>query len=838
MKLTNLIHKTIIVLAFIVALPSMANNITYSADEVGIYIEYTLDELVQEDSEIYTGAKRFMLEDFGLLEAENYPSLLQRIESFQIPEGMKIGEINVTTETEIINCKAIPSNPKHLESDEKVMVGTILPYSGLWPYKNVALLESVSYRGNKIGRIAVAPLQYDYSRQQVVFAKKITVTIPFIPSPVRSRAASTGTVPAKTKGNLDKILSIHNSALDEDVAEIRNETGSATTLGLSPILPPSFNLGTPGPRMIVVTPIEFEQEAERFAKTKCRLGYTVNIKSMPTDSLLNPECTFRIIKRAYDQYQDLEHVLLFGGGNKIAAFAGEKPVLLKGETTPYYTDFYYSCLDAEDQDGWLYGSDLDDPELWLAYSKDVQDRIPDVTLGRLPGRTLAEIKIMVDKSLSYELNPPLNNARYFNNAVHFTESKRSSVTSDKDEYVFPYTMELLSSALENHKQNHDHYKYNIKKYYYRKPTDSIAKRYYNGITIPESVIEVLKNSCTAQDIVNEFNKGCGYVLYRGHGNVQIWSNAKFNTSHIASMTNKNTYPAVYAITCLSGQFYHPGKYVNQSLCEELLAAKDKGAAFAIGANRETIAGYNEHFMAGIFGAMYSGVDVEYDLPGTVNKKLFMHPYTSELGSIFQWAGENMMLKNYSAQWTCTNSSTQIAYQPQYNREVYHCFGDPTLHVYRNAPVIKVPTIVKQNGSIKIYHNGRKLVATRKSGDTAANYPVASGDYYEISDQMLENYDLSLIGEGYVPLFLSQDELTGIVPTPEFKIQSLDLKTSYVAAGYDKDAEDVYFTEYDIYGNVIDRVKGNGGEAILRRPEGFSIIVMQKDGLVLDSKTIK
>ena len=81
-------------------------------------------------------------------------------------------------------------------------------------------------------------------------------------------------------------------------------------------------------------------------------------------------------------------------------------------------------------------------------------------------------------------------------------------------------------------------------------------------------------------------------------------------------------------------------------------------------------------------------------------------------------------------------------------------------------------------------------------------------------------------------------MTGIVPVPEFKIQSLDLKASYVAAGYDKDAEQVFFTEYDIYGNVIDRVKGNEGEAILRRPEGFSIIVMQKDGLVLDSKTIK
>ncbi len=834
------LKNVVTILSFmIVTLPSLANSIKYSADENGIYIEYTLDELIQEDSQIYSGAKKFILEDFGLLEADNYPSLLQRIESFQIPDGMQVGNLSYTTETEVINCKVIPSAPHQIESEEQVLLGTILPFSGVWPDRQVALVDGVSYRGNHIGRIAVAPLQYDYYNQQVIFAKKITITIPFTTLPSKSRVNQYALSNAKTKGNLMNLLTIKNQALSDEDSTLSGEENTLSTLGLTPINPPSLNLGSKAPRLVIITPTEFESEAERFAKTKCRLGYTVNIKSMPTDSLLNPECTFRIIKRAYDQYQDLEHVLLFGGGNKIAAFVGEKPVILSGENKNYYTDFYYSCLDAEDQDGWLYGPDLDDPELWLDYSKDVQDRFPDVTLGRLPASTLAEIKIMVDKSLDYELNPPLNNANYFNNAVHFCESSGENSYNGKDGYVFSYSLELLSKSLDIYKQTHDDYPYNITKYCYMDSNykENITK-FYDGTPMPSSFIKVLRNNWDNQDIVNEFNKGCGYVLYRGHGNTTNWSHSYFGTKCIASMNNKNMYPGVYAITCLSGQFYHPGMRKTQSLCEQLLVAKDKGAVFAIGANRETIAGYNEHLMAGIFGAMYTGVDADYDLSYTENKKLFLHPDTSELGTIFLRAGENMMLKNYGSYWTCTNNSTQIANQPQYNREVFHCFGDPTLHVYRNTPIMKNPTIVKISDGVKIYHNKRKLVASSKSGDTNAYFPIASGDYYEISDYMLKKYDLSLIGEGYVPVFISQDELTGIATSNEYKIRSLETNGESITVCYDLKAEDISFTEYDIYGNIIDKTNGVEGRAILKKADGFSVVVMQKDGLVLDSRTIK
>lgn len=87
-------------LALLVPFLAIADKIDYSANEDGIQISYVIENLYQEESLLYPGTTKFMIENFGVLEADNYPSLLQKIESFQIPEGKKVGNISYTAETD------------------------------------------------------------------------------------------------------------------------------------------------------------------------------------------------------------------------------------------------------------------------------------------------------------------------------------------------------------------------------------------------------------------------------------------------------------------------------------------------------------------------------------------------------------------------------------------------------------------------------------------------------------------------------------------------------------------------------------------------------------------
>ncbi len=56
--------------------------------------------------------------------------------------------------------------------------------------------------------------------------------------------------------------------------------------------------------------------------------------------------------------------------------------------------------------------------------------------------------------------------------------------------------------------------------------------------------------------------------------------------------------------------------------------------------------------------------------------------------------------------------------------------------------------------------------------------------------------------------------------------------------YNSDSNKILFKTFDIYGNLIDSRNGSGGMVELRSGDNMSIVVMEKDGVVIDSRTIK
>ncbi len=96
---------------------------------------------------------------------------------------------------------------------------------------------------------------------------------------------------------------------------------------------------------------------------------------------------------------------------------------------------------------------------------------------------------------------------------------------------------------------------------------------------PEKIyLSQLGTAATRNAIVQSFDEGASLVSYLGHGGIHLWANENFfNAGDVASLGLQSQQPLLLTMNCLNGYFHFP--YFN-SLAEELVQAKDKGAIAA------------------------------------------------------------------------------------------------------------------------------------------------------------------------------------------------------------------------------------------------------------------
>jgi hypothetical protein len=167
---------------------------------------------------------------------------------------------------------------------------------------------------------------------------------------------------------------------------------------------------------------------------------------------------------------------------------------------------------------------------WLADFD--SDGVTDVATGRLPGRTAADIQLMVTKLLTYEHErqtgtPPRGAVLVADNGF---ESQSQATAA-----LLPSTMAI----------------------------DTINRA------------EVGSDDLTRSRIVNDLNQGPLLVNYFGHGSVTVWTGAGLLDSDLAAgLTNTNKPSFFVMMTCLNG--YSHDAYID-SLAEALLKAPNGGA---------------------------------------------------------------------------------------------------------------------------------------------------------------------------------------------------------------------------------------------------------------------
>ena len=417
---------------------------------------------------------------------------------------------------------------------------------------------------------------------------------------------------------------------------------------------------------LIISTSKFKTSVEKLASWKRLLGFDVRIvlNDSWTSSSVKEE-----VKKQYNSNSNLYYLLIVGDN---ADVPGQSSSLMN----THVTDFYYSCMDGDN------------------------DLTPDLLFGRLPVATASEANVVVDKIINYEKNP-VSDASFYKtgiNCAYFQDNDNNSYADRR----FAQTSEEVRNALLSEGIN-------VKRIY---TTDnSVTPLYWNrGIySFGESIPDELKKpgfpwKGNASDINSAINNGAFYVLHRDHGNVKFWGDPYYTISNISSLSNGAKLPVVFSMNCLTGKFNE------DCFCEAFIKKANGGCVAIYGATQLSYSGYNDALTEGMFDAIWPSSKLHPKFPGTSGTASATPTPTYELGQILN-QGQARLAETYGKR----NSGYTT-----YTKELFHCFGDPSMKIYTAAPTAFTNVSVNR---------GSNAVSVNLNGTTAtiAFYDLVSGE---------------------------------------------------------------------------------------------------------------
>lgn len=758
-----------------------------------IELTYNFPELTIESDTQNPEISKISLPKCNNTLAEGYPSVPTIYETFEVPTGYDISDVSfIVNKIDTIYQKCARTNFADEALIQRADVHEIVPTEAIWPKEFVSFAGIQIYRDAKLASIFVNPVKVDIANDLLYFASEFIVSVNLTESIMPYTEA------------YDEIHSIDDSMLKNMLTlPIYNERNIE-------LLNPAMQPPVLAPYYLIICPESFKSEAENFAEWKRRLGFNVIIESInPEANLLDPNFTKNIIQEYYDSNKKLEYVLLLGGANKIMPFKSKDKGLF---STSYYTDYYFGLMDGEN------------------------DRLQDLVLGRIPARTVDEAKIMLEKSINYEKNPPLDEEDFFNTGIHIAEWGKKEGATNTDTHNFIWASEHIRDMMIN--QGFD-----INRIYYA-DTPSKPMYYKDGSLLPSDLLNSTFNwHHTKNDISNAINKGAWYVLCRSHALANAWTNMWFMTSDAATLTNGNKLPVVFSVNCESGAFYapdiiSPNKY---SISQALLSNRSGGAVAVIGANHQSHTQMNDLLAGGLFEGMYTGTLIDFTIP-EANGNLWnsSKPEMIELGKIFG-VGVYWML----AEAEYPEVEVFSYKYARYNTEIYHCLGDPALNVYRRKPINKdIDLILEGDPNCKDTDNRMLVLVYPDENKTYIhndNHRWVHARNFHYNKMPGLNLLCSIVGRGYVPVLMED------IPTvyneeiySQATIKSTDINNDNMLVDYNLEDSNtsIIANVYDIYGNKIYSVKGDDSQIIIPiKSKGISYITVEADGSIILSKKI-
>lgn len=296
------------------------------------------------------------------------------------------------------------------------------------------------------------------------------------------------------------------------------------------------------------------------------------------------------IKYANDNWQiKPKYVLLFGkgtydykniegfGDNYVPTWQSEESLILIYNSDSYTTDDFFARVVGDDS-------------------------IIDLSVGRIPARSLTEINNYIDKIIKYEKNSDKG-------------TWRNLITLVSDD---GWTSQGDDTSL------HTRPNEELSKFFFPQSFD--FNKIYLAAYPPVITSGGRRKPEVNEKIISSINEGTVYLNYIGHGNPEVWTHEIVfeKTVTIPRMRNDRLF-VLGTFTCDFGYFDIPNY---QSGAEQLVLLKDYGAIAALTAARLVFAGENEGINKDFINRLFNTPRDTMGLPISLGRGLYLTKLTN------------------------------------------------------------------------------------------------------------------------------------------------------------------------------------------------------------------
>jgi hypothetical protein len=456
------------------------------------------------------------------------------------------------------------------------------------------------------------------------------------------------------------------------------------TLPLSPIAA-SLQAGT-DVEYLIITINDFKNELEPLALWKTQKG--VNAEIVTTNEInLFYSSGYDLAERIkmciadYALLLNTKFVLLAGDHQDIPTREVYIQENYFGDGNYVGCDSYYTNFNNWDSDGdHIYAEDTDDWNL-----------TPDVYVGRLSVNTEQEMKMLADRIILYESNPPvgewMNTALFAGAMTYFNADEYGGPGGDNNldypeadgnrffNYVYDQFFTDMQVTLLAEDQSGTSVGSNGTSQYFHNGSltaESLEEGIWNGTSIlgvlghgnAVGVYRTIWDVDRDDDGLFDWNDGVASSAYDYyHSEFMIHTDYSYYSAH------NNMYPLTYLMGCSNGNFTTLG---TDSLAEYMLKTVSIGS---IGADR--IVWGEDNWTERAYGGWYS--------------EGLAYRFFEQLNTNDQ-PGKAMALakQDYSEDLLIYNTSSNWAWEPKWSEKTlkhFNYFGDPELHIWMKIPEV-------------------------------------------------------------------------------------------------------------------------------------------------------
>lgn len=406
--------------------------------------------------------------------------------------------------------------------------------------------------------------------------------------------------------------------------------------------------------LIITTP-EFVNAANRLAEWKQTTGYNTYIlcRSGWTSKTIKSE-----VRNVYNNNPSLYSITILGDHSHVPA--EPHSVILGDETYNYLSDYNYGCI-------------TDDNHI-----------MPDLLRGRISVSTPDEADVVISKIIDYESG--MSDTQFYGKGLHCAYFQDKYPKDGYADRRFAQTSEEILAFMSQKGKDITRV--------YTTPTDVIPlywnkSDFSNGEEIPDYLKKPeFKWDGKASDISAAINDGVGYVLHRDHGSQISWLDPYYSVSNIKSLSNGRKLPVVFSLNCQTGMMSNSVV----SFAETFLRHDKGGCAGIIAATNTSFSGYNDEFAIEMFNTMYpeSPMNPQFKTGNAQNNIVYDKPMF-QMGQIMDHGLSNIG-NRYGGSWPKYS---------KYTRELFHCFGDPTMYIFMEKPGIFSNVIVSRSNNVRV-----------------------------------------------------------------------------------------------------------------------------------------